>query len=300
MEPLEAVGPLSSVDVPAVPAPELPPGELIDLPGRGTGFVRRIPGPAGALETVLLHGWTVTADTTFLGAYPALAGRYGVIAADLRGHGAGIRAKGRTRLVDCADDVPALLDALGVEKAVVVGYSLGGAVAQLVWQRHRDRVAGLVLCSTAKHFQGGPISDLWYRGQGWVSPLVRAVPGPAQRYMARAVNGKISDGPYALWFRAELVKSDPSALLSIGADLGRFRSTGWIGGVDVPVGFVLTTADRTVPTYRQRALARTFPGAPVAEVDGPHNSVVTKVDQWVAAFRSVLDRVAAEVTDSTT
>src|SRR5207249_4259135 len=62
------------------------------------------------------------------------------------------RSHRRFRLADCADDVAALADNLGVEQAIVVGYSLGGPVAQLTWRRHRDLVAGLVLCATADCF----------------------------------------------------------------------------------------------------------------------------------------------------
>jgi pimeloyl-ACP methyl ester carboxylesterase len=171
----------------------------------------------------------------------------------------------------------------------VVGYSMGGAVAQLLWRRHPDRVAGLVLCSTALHFQGGPVTDLLYRGQGWVAPVIRAWPGPARARMIQAVNGKVSDGPYAAWFRRELLRSDPSALLRVGSALGRFRSSGWIGRVDVPTAVIVTTHDHTVPTRRQRNLAAAIPGAAVYDVSGPHNSAVTRSDVWVPTLRRALD-----------
>jgi pimeloyl-ACP methyl ester carboxylesterase len=48
-----------------------------------------------------------------------------------------------------ADDVAAVLEHLGVGPAVAVGYSMGGAVAQLLWQRHPQTVRGPVLCATA-------------------------------------------------------------------------------------------------------------------------------------------------------
>ena len=42
------------------------------------------------------------------------------------------------RLADCADDVAALVDELGVTKVIAAGYSMGGPVAQLLWRRHPD------------------------------------------------------------------------------------------------------------------------------------------------------------------
>ena len=57
------------------------------------------------------------------------------------------------RLADCAADAAAVLRELGVAPAVVVGYSMGGAIAQLVARDHPDVVSGLVLSGTAQHFQ---------------------------------------------------------------------------------------------------------------------------------------------------
>ncbi len=275
-----------------VPAPPgLPPGRMVELGDRGPSWLRADPDGAGRTDVLVIHGWTVTADTTFAASYPTLADDYRVIAPDLRGHGRGLRSHGRqrVRLESLADDMVDVLDAVGSEQAVVVGYSLGGAVAQLLWHRNPERVQGLVLCSTARNFQTGPVGDLWYRGQAWVAPAVRAWPGPARARMVQAVNGKITDGPYAEWFRRELLRSDPSALLHVGAALGRFRSNRWIGDVDVPTAVIMTTQDRTVPTRRQRGLAAAIPGARAYEVPGPHNAVVTMSDVWVPTFRRALD-----------
>ncbi|HEX7134151.1 MAG TPA: alpha/beta fold hydrolase [Iamia sp.] len=272
----------------------LPAGRIVGLPDGGEIFVRAdLDGPDDdRIPVLLVHGWTVTADTTFAPCYPALAERYRVVAPDLRGHGRSSPARHGVRLDDLADDCAAVLDALGVTRAVVVGYSLGGAVAQLVWHRHRDRVAGLVLCSTARHFQTGPVGDLWYRGQSWIAPAVRAFPGPARARMVRAVNGKVADGPYAAWYRQELLRSDPPSLLRVGAALGRFRSNRWIGAVDVPTAAVVTTRDRTVPTRRQRGLAAAIPGCRIHEVAGPHNSAVVIPDVWVPQLHAALDGLA--------
>jgi 3-oxoadipate enol-lactonase len=240
---------------------------------------------------LLLHGWTVTADTTFAPTYPALADRYRVVAHDQRGHGRGLPVGGRVDLTELADDAAAVLDALEVGRALVVGYSMGGAVAQLLWQRHAERVAGLVLCSTARHFRGGRSTDVWFRGQDVVAPAVRAWPALARARMQRAVEAKVTTGPHAEWYRRELLRSDPASVLRVGAALGRFRSTEWLGAIDVPTAVVATTADLVVPTARQRALAAAIPGASLYEVDGPHDSAVSRSERWVPVLRRALDDV---------
>lgn len=78
--------------------------------------------------------------------------RYRVIAADTRGHGASTKAVGPYTLRGFADDWQAMLDGLGVANACLVGFSLGGMIAQYVAINHPERVAALVLVSTVCHF----------------------------------------------------------------------------------------------------------------------------------------------------
>ncbi|MGH9183866.1 MAG: alpha/beta fold hydrolase [Acidimicrobiales bacterium] len=94
---------------------------------------------------VLLHGWGATADLTWWWLYEPVR-RLGcrALAVDHRGHGRGIASEERFSLEGAAD-VAALRAALQVGPAIVCGFSMGGPVALLVWDRHPERVAGLVL-----------------------------------------------------------------------------------------------------------------------------------------------------------
>ena len=272
--------------------PWLPPGGPVDLPGRGTTFARDSSGPAGAPVLVLLHGWAVTADLNWFAAYPALTEHYRVITIDHRGHGRGIRPPGgRVRLSDCADDVAALLDVLGIERAVAVGYSMGGAIAQLLWRRHPARVSGLVLCSTARHFQGGPISDLWYRSYTPLAAVANAASGPAEALVRKRVERRVASDPRGEWMRSELVRADPAALLTSMRSVGRIRSNAWIGEVDVPTAVIVTTKDRTVPARNQRKLAAAIPDAATFEVVGPHDSIVTRTDTYIPVLLDAITSV---------
>jgi aminoacrylate hydrolase len=76
---------------------------------------------------------------------PALAGRFRVITHDHRGAGASSRSPIVYTADQMADDVLALMDALGVEKAHIVGHSTGGSIAQFLALRHPTRVASLVM-----------------------------------------------------------------------------------------------------------------------------------------------------------
>ena len=282
---------------PLAGTPWLPPGRAVELPGRGTTFARDsglVDGAPDAPVLLLLHGWAVTADLNFFTAYRPLAERYRVVTIDHRGHGRGIRpSNGIVSLRDCADDAVALLDAFDIDRAVVVGYSMGGALAQLTWHRHRDRVSGLVLCSTARHFQGGPLTDLWYRSYTPLAHVAHAVDGPASALVRRRVDYRVKGGERAEWMRSELERVSPAGLLSSMRSVGRFRSNPWIGDVDVPASVVITTKDRTVPARNQRKLADALPHATVHEVAGPHDSIVSHAAEHVPELLAACAEVTA-------
>ena len=109
----------------------MPRTRLEELPGRGTTRVWEC-GPLGAQTLMLIHGVTFTAELKWAKVFAPLARHFRVVAADLRGHGDGIRAGSRFRLEDCADDVAALAGVMGIGRFAAVGYSMGGMVAQLL------------------------------------------------------------------------------------------------------------------------------------------------------------------------
>lgn len=100
---------------------------------------------------VLLHGGILTLDLSFGPILPALAEHHQVIGVELQGHGHTADVDRPLQLDLLAADVVALLDHLGIERADVFGFSLGGLVATEVAVQHPDRVGRLVLA--AAHFR---------------------------------------------------------------------------------------------------------------------------------------------------
>lgn len=96
---------------------------------------------------VLLHGGLLTIDLSFGQVWPALAADRQVIAAELQGHGRTADIDREMNLRYLAGDVAGLLDHLGVDRADVLGFSLGGGVALQLALDHPDRVGRLILAS---------------------------------------------------------------------------------------------------------------------------------------------------------
>jgi pimeloyl-ACP methyl ester carboxylesterase len=119
--------------------------------GRELGYDDRGRGPA----VVLLHPFPFARDL-WGDVATTLAGRFRVIAVDARGFGeSDLRASHPTpgasapyAITDLADDLAALLDALEVRRAAVVGMSMGGYTALAFAARHAARLAALVLADT--------------------------------------------------------------------------------------------------------------------------------------------------------
>jgi len=95
---------------------------------------------------LFIHGWPHN-RTLWSGQLSGLSTHARCIAPDLRGFGDST-ASGPYSMAQYADDLAALLDSLGIDRAIVCGLSMGGYVAMAMLRHHRDRVRALILTST--------------------------------------------------------------------------------------------------------------------------------------------------------
>lgn len=283
-----------------MPFAHIPPGRMVELPGRGSTYVTDTPGPSPEAPTiVLLHALGCTGLLTWYPAIAPLSARFRVVTLDLRWHGQGIQAP-ELSLYDCADDVVALADVLGIDTFVAAGYSMGGAVAQRVWRQHPHRVDGLVLAATSDRFQLTFYERLFFTGLELGMVAARGVSSSratlaASRSAARALDlvpADIHD-----WALAQFRSTSPWAVGQALAALGRHHSRPWLGRIDVPTAVVVTTSDHVIPPARQVGLARAIPGATLHEVDAGHASCVLQAERFVPVLVQAAGTVAARRRD---
>jgi len=98
---------------------------------------------------VLLHGGMLTIDLNFASLIPTLARTHTVIGVEMQGHGRTANIDREITYANLATDIVALLDHLGIERAAVLGHSMGGGVALELAVNHPDRVSAIVPISAS-------------------------------------------------------------------------------------------------------------------------------------------------------
>ncbi|MBD5633426.1 MAG: alpha/beta hydrolase [Candidatus Eremiobacteraeota bacterium] len=152
-------------------------------------------GPRGGMAILFLHGWQGAA-AVWLPIMEALESRYRTIAPDLRGFGQSNAAPGPYRVETLADDLSALVASLDLDPLVVVGHSMGAAIAQRFAIDRPDAVEGLVLVAPvpASGVPFSPKVDAMFRAtagnaenaSAWIAALTYTEPPSEIRALMRA------------------------------------------------------------------------------------------------------------------
>jgi len=266
----------------------LPPGHIIHVPGCGEFFLRDSGGDGPPV--LLLHGWMFSADLNFWRNYGALedAG-YRVLAMDHRGHGRGLRTHAQFRLTECAADAAALLDEVDASPALVVGYSMGGPIGQLMARDHPDSISGLVLCASSSHWSDFRQKLLW-RSLAGVRLVLGLAPDFAWRRGLRVLG--FPDSPVTTWTTSELTRGSAVDLAEAGRELSNYDSRDWLGELDLPTAVIVTLRDNGVPSSHQYELADLL-DAEVFELDADHGAAISSAPGFNAALLQALEVVEA-------
>jgi pimeloyl-ACP methyl ester carboxylesterase len=114
-------------------------------------------GSAQGIPVILVHGYTDSHHSFDLN-LPRFPARFHVFAIDQRGHGDSSKPACCYTQADFANDIPAFMDAVGIERASLVGHSMGSFIVQKVALDFPERVAGLVLIGSAPTIAGNPVA----------------------------------------------------------------------------------------------------------------------------------------------
>jgi pimeloyl-ACP methyl ester carboxylesterase len=218
---------------------------------------------------------------------PKLAVEERVIVVDHRSHGLSPSVSVRYEVEDVADDIAGILDELELGAVDVVGYSMGGIIAQALAARHPGRVRRLALIATFASYPderrlaasvGAVLTRAWERLTGLGTPEVRST----YLLTTGAVNRR-----HGRWLWQETHRRNPDAGAMATLALLRFDSRSWVGRLGIETLVVVPGRDQLVPPSWQYELAGLIPGVRVVELPEARHEVV-----WTHA-----DRIADELID---
>lgn len=201
-------------------------------------------------DVVLLHGVTDNGHT-WHDVQSALSASARVHAVDLPGHGLSDIPKQPLTAREMARWVLAYMDAAGVERAVVVGWSLGGAVAAAFSADHAARVSGLVLEAPAVLDFAFPIS-LWPLKVGGIGEIMYRL--AANRSMRRFFMGAAfahsfapSDDVMERYWRGWQINGRPRYIRSLLNEFKSTETTPLLGDIRAPAWIVHGDEDQLIP-----------------------------------------------------
>jgi len=280
----------------------LPPaGCFVDVPGARLHVVERGQGPT----LLLLHGLSGQLGNFSYGMIEPLARDFHVVAVDRPGAGYSTRAPGAgADLPAQADVLAALIDKLGLDRPLVVGHSLGGAVALALAIGHPGRVGGLALVAPLTHPPGGipSVFKALTIARPWVRRLVAwtlAVPMSIAR-SEQVMEIVFGPDPVPADFATRgygLLALRPGHFIAASEDLiaaghslppllPRYDT------LRLPVSILYGRDDRILdPAQNGEALAASVPGATLTLVTGGHMLPITAVDTTVEFVRKAAARL---------
>ncbi|MGW4488946.1 alpha/beta fold hydrolase [Amycolatopsis sp. NPDC004368] len=267
------------------------PGETVDV--GGTPFAYRRLGPAAGVPLVLLNHITAVLDDWDPAVVDGFAAERRVIVVDLRGVG-GSGGTTPDSIEAMAADTVAFLEALGLDTADLLGFSLGGMVAQAVAQQRPDLVRRIVLAGTSPAGDEGPA--------GWGAGLQSAFGKSAaegkhpKRYLffSPTPRSQAAAGDFLARLDERTEDRDTpvtdetiSAQLTAATKWEQGTSPAGLADVDKPVLVVNGDNDILVPTISSFNLARLLPNATLSIYpDAGHGGIFQYHELFV---RQVLD-----------
>jgi len=214
-----------------------------------------------------------------------LAHRFTVIMPDNRGTGLSDKPVRGYAIANMARDVYGLLDALKIARVHMLGYSMGGAIAQEFVRQFPDRVSSLILCAT---MAGGPRAKY---ANASVVAVMRDLDGRSPEQAARQI-WKVTYSPGYLEQHRDLADEQMRREIALptplhAADLqfqafAEFDGSKWLAQIRCPTLVLTGDLDELIPPANAMMMAKQIPGAQLAVIPACGHRVL-----WEATTRCV-------------
>jgi len=223
-----------------------------------------------------------------------------------RGHGrtSPPRDPLRVTMEDLADDIACVLDDALVDRAVLVGHSMGVQVVLETYRRHRSRVAGLVLvCGAPSHplrtFRGSDLLDevlptlqKWiHRAPGVINWVTRvALPTRLAYEIASRleIRRELVEPADFMPYLEGVARIDARLFVAMLSAAGQHSADDLLPSIEVPCLVIAGSRDGFTPAERSRAMAAAIPGAELLEIpNASHTAPIERprlIDETIRDF----------------
>jgi pimeloyl-ACP methyl ester carboxylesterase len=231
----------------------------------GTAFAYRQIGPTTGVPLVLLHHFTAVLDDWDPAVVDGLAAERRVILFDQRGVGA---SDGSTpdSVEAMAADAVAFLRALGLERVDLLGFSLGGMVAQVIAQEHPDLVRRIILAGTSPAGDAGPANTFTVLQEAIQKATAEGKHPKHFLFFSPTASSQTAADAFLARLNERTADRDPAATNeTIGAQVTalakweRSSSPAGLADVQQPVLVVNGDNDTMIPTISSFNLTRLLP-----------------------------------------
>jgi pimeloyl-ACP methyl ester carboxylesterase len=287
----------------------LPPmGDFVNVDGARIHYVEAGQGPT----LLLVHGLGSQSGNFTHSLVGRLTSEYHVVAIDRPGAGYSTRPRGTSAGIRAqSQTIAAVIEVLGLERPVVVGHSLGGAIALALALDHPELVAALALVAPLTQVEEVPPPA--FRALAIESPtrrwlMTRTVAIPAAILRSGAVLKAVfapdpvprdyaTAGGGLLGLRPSSVYATSSDLVAVREDMPRLVAR--YGSLQLPVGILFGRGDRILDYRRHGELtAGQIPDARLELIEGGHMLPLTAPDRVAAFVRDVSRHIRTGATKS--
>jgi pimeloyl-ACP methyl ester carboxylesterase len=269
-------------------------------------------GGDGPLDLVVVPGWIsnlemVWEEPTVARFFRTLASFSRLIIFDKRGTGLSDRSIAPPTMEDRMDDVRAVLDAVGSERAALFGYSEGGPMCALFAATYPERTSALIMYGAyAKRLWSTdyPWAPTPAEREAWYATLMAEWGGPVDlSFLAPSL---AADERFCQWWATYLRQSaSPGTAVALGKMNAEIDIRHVLPLIRVPTLIVHRTGDRDVPLECGRHLAANIPGAKYVEMPGDdhlvfagdYGALLDEIGEFLTGMKvaRVVDRVLATV-----
>lgn len=244
------------------------------------------------LPVVLLHGFSLN-NTIWRHQQKHLGDRFRVIAPDLRGHGKSPAPTTGYEMESLAGDVLALLDRLEIDRAAIMGHSMGGYVTLAAWRLARERFLALGMIASQA---GADTEEARNNRFKLVDKVAAEGSAPVAAFMGPRLlaPGRAAGDPLAAQCRQIMLASPPAGIVgSLRALAARPNSEDLLPTIGVPALIVAGAVDQIIPRAKAETMAAAIPHATLEVLENTgHMPMLERPEETSAAMLLLLSSLA--------